>query len=175
MGILASQDPAPAVEVNHDRQKPLSAFWTIDAYGHLSAGPNRQNLLFHISGWFRDLYGLRVFQQFARVGVRKLIQRLSSLCSEGIDKSLSRRFEDGFFRVGHTNLLLLMLWVLVNCRYVIFACCALVFRHRGLLARGRWQDRSDGPVRRPGFFESVPRERTLRVLRIVLFALGNFV
>ena len=60
----------------------------------LSPRSDRQSFFFYISGWFRDLYGLRVFQHSARVRVRKLIQRLSSLRSQGIDKGLSRWFEN---------------------------------------------------------------------------------
>jgi len=88
----------------------------------LSPRSDRQSFFFYISGWFRDLHGLRLFQHSARVRVRKLIQRLSSLRSQGIDKGLSRWFENGFFLVGHEKLLLPMRRVLVNCRHAIFAC-----------------------------------------------------
>jgi len=50
MGILAAQDPASAMEVHHDRQKPLAALWTIDAYRHLSPGSDRQSSFYYISG-----------------------------------------------------------------------------------------------------------------------------
>lgn len=105
MRLFTAQYTAATVEVHHHRQKTFGAFRAIDANGNLSTRTNRKDLVFNIGWQLSDFYGLRIFQHLTSVRVGELIERLSSLRIEGVNKSLSLGFEDWAFLTSHHSLL----------------------------------------------------------------------